>query len=203
MPCLPGCPDRRMRAMTAPSRHEAHDRLRTRVNLALRRASRLADELDADESLSDSEFAERANELAERCRARADMVDSWTEVEIGAQTAVEDLAAAVDALEADVAAARATEPSGYEEAVDRQVRSWRTRIDRLRLQSGLASMDARDEMDEVVHRLEETRATVLQDLQNVVGDAREIVIDLRNDAEVVFGDVRRTVEHAAAKLTGS
>ena len=192
-----------MAPMTAPSRHEAHDRLLTRVNLAHRRVLRLADELEADECLCDGELAERAAELAARCRTRSDMIRGWTEVEIGAQTAVEDLAAAVDALEADLAAARATEASGYEEAIDRQVRSWRTRIDRLRLQQGLASMEARDEMDDVVHRLEEARATVLQDLQSVVGDAKQTVIDLRDDVEVVFGDVRRTVEHAAAKLTGS
>jgi len=202
LPCQSWSSARRMTNVNNPNRHEAHDQLLARVNLALRRVLRLADEIEADHHFRESEFAERVADLERRCRDRTDVIRRWTEVEVGAQTAVEDLGAAVDALEADLAAARATEPSDYEEAIDRQIRSWRTRIDRLRLQGALASMESRDELEQLAHRLEDTRTAVLADLQDLVGDAKQTVIDLRNDSETVLVDVRKTVEHAAAKLAG-
>ncbi len=187
--------------MTTTSRHHAHDQLLSRVRLAERRLSRLQDELQNNDEWSSSELAERATELTARCRELADEIRRWTEVRIGASTAVEDLASAADALEADLLSARATEPDHYEEAVDRQVRTWRTRIDRLRLQRGLASMETRDELEDLGDRLEHARDIVIADLQNVVGDAKETVIDLRTDIEKVVVDVRKAVEHVAASLT--
>ncbi len=189
--------------MTTTSRHHAHDQLLSRVRLAERRLTRLHDDLQNDDDLNSSELAERATELTTRCHELADEIRSWTEVRIGAATAVEDLASAADALEADLFAARATEPEHYEEAVDRQVRTWRTRIDRLRLQRGLASMEARDELEDLGDRLEHARDTVIADLQHIVGDAKETVIDLRTDIEKVAVDVRKAVEHAATSLTRS
>lgn len=188
--------------MTTSSRHQAHDRLLARVRLTERRLARLGTELSVDDDLPDSELSERVEELTGRCGELSDKIRSWSEAQIGVNTAVEDLAAAVDTLETDLLAARATEPAGYAEAIDRQVRAWRTRIDRLRLQGGLASMEARDELEALTNRLEDARATVLDDLQSVVGDAKETVVDLRSDVEQVLVDVRKAVEHAAAALTG-
>lgn len=187
--------------MTTNTPHSAHEQLLARVRLAERRLVRLATDIGDDAELRGTELSERAADLAARAKALADRIRSWTEVQIGAQTAVEDLAAAADALETDISAAKATEPAGYEEAVDRQVRTWRTRIDRLRLQGELASMEARDELEHLAHRMEDVRNNAIGDLQNVVGDAKGAVIDLRTDVEKVFVDVRRAVEHAASSLT--
>lgn len=116
-------------------------------------------------------------------------------------TAVEDLGAAVDALDADLSAIQADEPAGYEEAIDRQVRAWRTRIDRLWLHGHLASMEAQDELEALAQRLEDVRAHVLGDLHDTARDARATVTDLRSDMEKVLVDVRKAVEDASAALT--
>ncbi|MEM9608355.1 MAG: hypothetical protein AAGA99_13095 [Actinomycetota bacterium] len=139
--------------------------------------------------------------LTARCAELADDLRHWTEVEVGMLTAVEDLGAAVDALDADLAASDTDERSGYEEAVDRQVRTWRSRIDRLRLHGHLGSLEARDELDALVDRLEEARAMVFEDLHDAADDSQAIVTDLRADVEKVLVDLRNVVEHAAAALS--
>jgi ribosome assembly protein YihI (activator of Der GTPase) len=187
--------------VTPSTRHQTHERLLGRVRLSERRLTRLATELDADEDLKESELRSRVDELLARCSDLSDRIHSWNEVEVGALTAVEDLAAGVDSLQTDLLAARATERADYEEAVDSQVRVWRTRVDRLRLQRELASMEAREELEALTHRLEDARSGALDDLQGLVGDARKTVVDLRSDMEQVFVDVREAVEHAAAALT--
>lgn len=181
--------------------HQAHDSLLKRVRLTERRLSRISTELDADDALAESDLKERVDALAGRCAELANQLRSWTEVEIGMLTAVEDLGAAVDALDADLSATQADEPVSYEEAIDRQVRAWRTRIDRLRLHGHLASMETRDELEALTQRLEDVRAQVLDDLHDTARDARAAVTDLRADVEKVLVDVRKAVEDAAAALT--
>lgn len=180
--------------------HDAHDRLLNRVRLTERRLGRLSAEVAADETLAESELSARVDGLTDRCTELADRLRSWTEVEVGVLTAVEDLGGAVDAFEADLSAARADEPAGYEEAVDRQVRTWRTRIDRLRLHGHLATMEAHDELEALTQRLEGVRATALDGLHDTAEDARTTVTDLRSDVEKVLADVRKVIEDAAAGL---
>ncbi len=98
-----------MKIVTTPSRHQAHDRLLTRIRLSERRLARLATELDEDDELREGEFPARVEELQARATALADSVRSWTEVEVGMLTAVDDLAAAIDSLQTDLSAVRATD----------------------------------------------------------------------------------------------
>lgn len=162
---------------------------------------RISTELDADDAPADGDLNERVEALVGRCTELDDQLRSWTEVEVGMLTAVEDLGAAVDALDADLSATQADEPAGYEEAIDRQIRAWRTRIDRLRLHGHLASLEAREEFEALARRLDDVRAQVLDDLHGSAKDARATVTDLRADVEKVLVDVRKAVEDAAVALT--
>ncbi len=184
--------------MTTTSRHSTHDRLLARVRLTEGRLTRIQGEL-GDGGPAD-ELTGRVNLLLVRCDDLAEQIQGWDEVEVGTLNAVEDLGAAVDTVEADLTAALATEPANYAEALDRQVRVWRARVDRLRLQGGLASMDAHDELESVAKRLESVRDTVLDDLREVAEDARRTVADLRSDVGRMLADMRETVEHAAATI---
>ena len=80
--------------------------------------------------------------------------------------------------------------------MDQQVRAWKSRLDTLRLQGVLASMELRDELAGLSDRLEHARAGVLIELQNAVGDSGDLVVDVRNDLEEVLSDVRRGLENA-------
>lgn len=187
--------------MTKSGRHEAHDRLLAEILLTRRRLDRLDERLAELGDDADDELAERGAELDRRCETLRENIASWADVEIGVPTAVEDFVAAVDAFESDLEAVGQHDAESYEIAVDRQVRTWRARLERLRIQGALGAMEARDEVDDLTHRLDRVRGDVLVQLQNALGDARDLVTDLRSDVEEVLADVRRAVEKAAADLT--
>ncbi len=181
-------------------RHPAHDQLLAQINLSRRRLGWFAEGM-ADRAETDrARFAAQVASLSERADQLALRVTSWPEVEIGVATAVEDLSASVDTLEADAAAALG--PERYDTALDRQVRWWLSRVDRLRLQGALAAMDATDDLNRLTHRLEQARAEALVELERAVGDSSAVVTDLRRDVEKVLVDVRRAVNRASATLIG-
>lgn len=186
--------------MSLAARHKAHDRLLADVKLLRKRLRSLTQRIDRLEPEVASTVTADHRELIGRCDELTEELTSWKEVEIGVTTAVADLADAVDAMEADLDARLGTDAASYELAVDRQVRVWRARIDRLRLQGALGALEARDELQGLSHRLDRARGDVLVELQSVAGDTRGIVTELRDDVEDVLEDIRDAVRKAVRDL---
>lgn len=187
----------------APPAHAAKNRFLAQAELVDERMKAF-DHKVADMLVSDRDvFAARSTAIMERCDELKAHIIEWPEVEIGTANAVEDLSASVDTLEADFYAASEANADRYRSAVDRQLRAWRSRTDRLRLQSALATMELRDELEDIGHRLTDAREGVLVELRNAADDAKDVVIDLRVDVEEVLVDVRHAVERAAGALTPS
>lgn len=189
--------------MTSSSTHNAHDQLLAAVQLAQRRLSQLDDRI-AEFGLEISEaFGERVSGLEGAARSLMTEISSWSEVEIGKSRAVTDLESGVDTLEADLEAMVQSIGPLYELAMDKQIRTWKSRLDELRLQGVLGAMEVKDDLGELTVRLDHARTGVLFELQNAVDDGKEVVADLRDDVEVVLTDVRHAVERAVAALSGA
>lgn len=188
--------------MNSSSTHQAHDQLLAALQLAQRRLTRFGDRI-AELGMEISEaFQERVSTLEGQARTLMTEVSSWSEVEIGMPRAVADLESGVDALEADLEAMVQSIGPLYELAMDKQVRTWRSRLDELRLQGVLGAMEVKDDLGELTVRLDHARTGVLLELQNAVDDGKEVVADLRDDVEVVLADVRHAVERAVTALSG-
>jgi hypothetical protein len=188
--------------MTVSDRHKGHDQLLAQVELTQRRLADLTEKLETYSDEVRQAFTDQIEALDERCQNLITRVSSWTEVELGISTSVADLASAVDAIEADLAARIESIGPRYELAMDRQMRTWRTRLDSLGLQGALGAMEAREDLEGLSHRVEAARIGVLMELQNALGDSKDVVVDLRNDVEEVLVDVRHAVERAVAALAG-
>ena len=188
--------------MTVSDRHKGHDQLLAQVELTQRRLAELTEKLESYGDEVRKAFTDQIETLDGRCQSLKSKVSSWPEVEVGVPTSVADLAAAVDAIEADLAAAIESIGPRYELAMDRQMRTWRARLDALRLQGALGAMETRDDLEGLSHRVDQARIGVLMELQNALGDSKDVVVDLRNDVEEVLVDVRHAVERAVAALTG-
>ncbi|MDH3682546.1 MAG: hypothetical protein OEV40_21645 [Acidimicrobiia bacterium] len=187
--------------MTSTTRHQAHDQLVAQVRLTKKRLEQFTDRLQALDEDAPAELVEQAGSLGGRAEELESEILSWEEVEIGVPTAVEDLAASVDSMEADLDAAESAEAAAYEVALDRQVRAWKTRLDRFRLQGALGRMEAKDDLGELSQRLDHVRGEVLVQLHNAVDDSKDLVTDLRDDVEEVLADVRRAIERVASSLS--
>lgn len=186
--------------MTAATRHPAHDQLQAHVQMMERRLEKISGKIGELDEQDRAAISEEAEMLDQRCQELKAEIASWSEVEIGVPTAVEDLESAVEALEADLNAVGSAESPEQGLAMDRQVRAWKQRVDWLRLQSALGTMEARDDLDNLTHRLDNVRGDVLVELQNAVDDSKKVVVDVRHDVEQVLADVRRAVRKAAADL---
>lgn len=184
-----------------PKRHETHDRLLAEIRLVDRRLARLGDQLAEHGDGAEDQLVELHAELTADAAFLADEVRSWTEVEIGVPTALDQLIDGVDALESDIAMLSQHEPGDFEVTVDRQLRAWRGRIDRLQVQGALGSMDAKDNLAELAGRLDRVRGDVLVELEQTADDAKTVVVDLRHDVEVVLSDVRRAIGKTVRDLT--
>jgi ElaB/YqjD/DUF883 family membrane-anchored ribosome-binding protein len=184
--------------MTSDNR--LRDQLIAELDLSMARLTDLRDHLAASPAELRDAFEERVTQMSHRAEELADEVREWVQVRVGTPSAVEDLTYAVDTLEADVDAAGDTGSDGYRARVDRQLRAWRSRVDRLRIQEALAEMELRDELEGIGSRLSAARSSALVELREVADDAREVVADLRDDLEEVLEDVRRVVERAVAAL---
>jgi chromosome segregation ATPase len=186
--------------MTAATRHQAHDRLQAHVQMTEGRLDAMSGRIGELDEQDRAAISDRAETLAKRCQYLKTEIASWTEVEIGIPTSVEDLESAVDTLEADLDALSAAKSPEREMAIDRQVRTWKRRVDWLRLQGALGTMEARDDLGDLTHRLGAVRGDVLVELQNAVSDSKNVAVDVRTDVEKVLADVRRAVEKAASEL---
>ena len=183
--------------MSLAERHEVRDRLLADVSLMSKRLGALNERVaDLDDKAS-AALRDDHRELGDRCRALDDELRARSDVEAGLATAVAEVSDAVDALEADLDARGDTDASAYELAVDRQVRAWRARIDRLRLHYALGALEARDELHDLGQRLDHARGAVLVELQQATGDTREAVGELRDDVEEVLEDIRNVVRATA------
>ena len=155
---------------------------------------------------------EAAADLRERFEKRGDAIEEraewfqastreWLSDPYLLSTVTEDLSHAVDALAADLDAAKETDASSLRAAMDRQLRTWRGRAERLRVQEALAEMEVRDDLASVSDRLRHARAQALVDLRKTEADAKETALDLRDDLEDLVEDVRRVVDRAVHALT--
>ncbi len=183
--------------MSTSSDNLVGDQLAAQIDLAEARlaAFRSCLEAAADDSAR-HRLEARATGVGRRCTALRTTVREADVIPIGTPTAVEDLAATLDTLEADLDAATQKEPSLYGAAADRQARAWRGRADRLRVQAALGIMEMKDDLEGLVRRLDHVRAAVLVELRDAAADTRGGVEELRADMEEVVGDVRRAVDRA-------
>ena len=185
--------------MTARTHHPAHDRLRADLKLIDRRIDAMAaslTEMDVDAT----SYLDRLSGIGDQLQGLRDNVDEWEEVEIGVVTRAARLSEDLDSLEADIRAGFESFLPAYEIAMDQQVRTWKSRLDNVRLQGVLGSMELRDELEGLSERLEQARAGVMLELQNAVDDSGDVVVDLRNDLEEVLVDVRHALERAYGAL---
>ncbi len=179
--------------MTTTQRHQAHDRLLAHVRRTQQRLDALSGRIDALDEQDRSAVGPEHAALTTRCEDLTEEIRSWTEVEVGLPTAVEDLEAALDTLEADLEALEPAETRDRQLAIDRQVRAWKRRVEWLRLQGTLGTMEARDDLEGLINRLDGVRGDVLVELQAAAEDSKTAVVDLRRDVEKVLVDVRRAV----------
>jgi len=179
------------------------DQLAAQIDLAEARLAALRSCLDgAVDDGTRRRLEARATGISDRCTALRTTVRHADVIPIGTPTAVEDLAATLDTLEADLDAAIQNESSLSMAAADRQARAWRGRTDRLRVQAALGIMEMKDDLERLVRRLKHVRAAVLVELRDAAGDARGGVEELRADMEAVIGDVRRAVDRAVDAIAG-
>ncbi|NNE95172.1 MAG: hypothetical protein HKN24_04010 [Acidimicrobiales bacterium] len=186
--------------MAAQTPHTAHDQLQADLRLLARRVTDLAARLDNWTGNLDPAYGDRLTSLQSSLDDLRDDVDKWEQVEIGIPTKVRHLADEIDSFEIDFRAVTETSAPDYELAMDSQVRNWKSRLDAVRLQGVLGSMELRDELEELGHRLEHARAGVMIELQNVLHDSGDVVVDLRDDVEEVLTDVRHGLERAYAAI---
>lgn len=155
---------------------------------------------------------EAAADLREKFEERADAIDAraewfrastaeWLSDPYLLSTVAEDLSHAVDALSADLETALETDAASLRARMDQQLRTWRARAERLRLQEALAEMEIRDDLASVSDRLRHARARALVDLRRTGEDAKGAAVDLRDDLEELVDDVRRVVDRAVHALT--
>ena len=180
-----------------------HDQLLADLELTSSRLQAFDILLDDVKPKTREPFVQQHSRLALRCSELHDQLESRPEVKIETAYAIEDLGAAVDGLEADLDATRHADPMNYRAAVDKQLRSWRSRTDWLRLQGALASMEVCDDLDNVGNRLSHARAGVLVELREAAGDTKHLVTDVRDDVEAILVDIRHAVERAADALMDS
>ncbi|MFW2382431.1 MAG: hypothetical protein ACN4GZ_11790 [Acidimicrobiales bacterium] len=188
--------------MTARSTHEAHDRLQADLRLLERRIRELGARIAGWTGDIVAHYSDRLEELSNTLHELSDDVDAWEEVEVGKPTRVTHLSEEIDSLEADFRAATEEHAPDYELAMDHQLRNWRSRLDAVRLQGVLGSMELRDDLEELVRRLDTARAGALIELQDVVDDGGGAVVDLRDDIEEVLIDVRHGLERAYTAIFG-
>lgn len=145
-------------------------------------------------------FRARADQISDRAGALASTATDSEPIGNGIASAVGDLGDAVDAMEADLDAADHSSTDAFRSAIDRRLRVWRARAERLQLQEALAEMEIRDELGIVADRLHTARARALVELRRTGADAKETVIDLRSDLEELMDDARHVIERAVDAL---
>lgn len=177
------------------------DRLLAQLDLAEDRLSQFSDRLTEASERSQKRFSERMDRVNARCHDLAEQIRSSSVVTVGTETAIEDLGAAVDTLEADLDAVSEAESDRYRSALDRQLRTWRSRTEHLRLQSSLGAMEIREDLEDLGSRLARARSGALVELKRAASDTKEVVVDVRDDLEDVLNDVRHAVERVADNLT--
>lgn len=146
-------------------------------------------------------FDARAKAIWVRAEQFRTSTHEWLNDPYLSSTAAEDLSHAVDALAADLDAAIETNADAFRAVVDRQLRTWRTRAERLRVQEALAEMEIRDELSHVSDRLRSARADALVQLRHVGGEAKDAAQDFWDDLEDLIDDVRDVVDRAVDSLT--
>lgn len=186
--------------MTTPTQDSQRDRMVAEVDLVRERLETLQSRIVAGSTDLRERFEGRTRQVAERADQLAANTKDWMAVKVGSLGAIEDLGDAVDAIEADLDAALGTGTADYRSRVDRQLRVWRSRADRLRVQEALAELELRDELASVSGRLRDARAQALVELRRTGTDAKETVIELRDDLDRLLHDARRVVDRAVDAL---
>lgn len=176
------------------------DRLLAQLELIAARLDRLADNTIGLATDTQEVFRERLWFMNRRREELTASIEEGHDEAPDTASAIDDLAEAVDTLDADIGAVHEEEVAGYRAAVDRQLRAWKGRVDNLRVKEALAEMEIRDELDPLGEQLSEMRYAVLADLRDVADDAKDVVDDVRKTVESLMGDVRKAVEQAADSL---
>jgi DNA repair exonuclease SbcCD ATPase subunit len=100
-------------------------------------------------------------------------------------------------LEAELAETR----ESYREAVRNQLDAWRAGVERLRLQVTLGEMEARDELNDLLERVDDAYRVARQQLGKVEDDTAETLDVLRAGARRVLDDLAAAVDAAWKRFT--
>ena len=120
---------------------------------------------------------------------------------------VRDIERGLAQLESEVAVVRAdleTELAetrqSYREAVRQQLDAWRGRVEHLRVQAALAEMEARDELDELLARVDNAYRAARQQLVKADEDTAETLDVLRASARRVLNDLEMAMDAARRRF---
>ncbi|MFT5201134.1 MAG: hypothetical protein ACI9C1_000502 [Candidatus Aldehydirespiratoraceae bacterium] len=183
--------------MSEPTKESIRDQMVAEVEFVNDRLDQIRARISAESADVRARFDERAAQVSDRAEKLASSTKEWMAVKIGTASAVEDLGDAIDAIEVDLDVAEETDANAYRSALDRQLRVWRSRADRLRVHEALAEMEVREDLANVSGRLIAARTRALTELRRTRHDAKGTMADLREDLEELMADARHVIERAA------
>ena len=146
----------------------------------------------------------RANRDAVRSaieRLRSGTAEVWEPLARDVERGYKQLRIEVDIARSELEAELAETPEAYQQAVEQQLESWRRRLDQLRVQAKLAQMETRDDVVELLERMEEAYRVARHDVDEAKRDAAATVESVRTGVASVFGNLRESADAAWRKLT--
>ncbi len=148
----------------------------------------------------------RANRDAVRSaieRLRSGTAEAWEPLARDVERGYEQLRIEVDIARSELEAELAETPEAYQQAVEQQLESWRRRLDQLHVQAKLAQMESRDDVVELLERMEEGYRVARHDVDEAKRDAAATVESVRTGVASVFGNLRESADAAWRKLARS
>jgi hypothetical protein len=99
-------------------------------------------------------------------------------------------------------AGREDSPGGWEQ-LDRVLEEWRARIDELKVQFNLASLDGREDVAKRIETTENVFLAVRSHLSDARADTGKNLVGLRHSIDQLLGDLRLAYDDAEAVLKRS
>ena len=89
---------------------------------------------------------------------------------------------------------------GYRNQINELATRWRGWIDELKVRADLGRMEGRDELHQLVGRVENAWLALKNEVDRAEADADVSIDDLRHDAGVLLNDLRRAARATVSRL---